>query len=126
MIAWIRTSGHRCRAFAVALLLLCLVIQPAMVFACDLHDLAHAATSPADAGGGVADLDAGAAPDRGEGGALLHDLLHAVHCCGHAPALPADAFLALFFEPASPMPVAAARPAVDVRSSNLLRPPIAA
>jgi hypothetical protein len=125
MIAWIRTSGPRCRAFAVALLLLCLVIQPAMVFACDLHDLAHAATSQAGAGG-VDDADASAVPDRGEGGALLHDLLHAVHCCGHAPALPADAFVALFFEPASPMPVAAARPAVDVRSSNLLRPPIAA
>lgn len=107
-------------------MLLCLVVQPTMVFACDLHDLAHAATSQAGADAGAADLDARAAPDRGEGGALLHDLLHAVHCCGHAPALPADAFVALFSDPASPVPAAATRPAIDVYSSNLLRPPIAA
>lgn len=126
MIAGIRTSGLRRRAFAAVLLLLCLVVQPAMVFACDLHDLAHAATSPAGVDAGAADLDATAAPDRGEGGALLHDLLHAVHCCGHAPALPADAFVATFPDPVSPVPAAAAPPAIDVRSSNLLRPPIAA
>lgn len=124
MIAWIRTSGRRCRIAAVALLLLCLVVQPAMVSACDLHDLAHAAAASVDADGGAP--DAAASPDRGDGGALLHDVLHAVHCCGHAPALPADAGVAIRFDSASPMPAAATRAAIDVRPSNLLRPPIAA
>jgi hypothetical protein len=124
MIAWIRTSGRRCRTFAAALLLLCLVVQPAMVSACDLHDLAHAVAASVHADAGSA--DAVAAPDRGEGGTLLHDVLHAVHCCGHASALPADAGVAIRFDSASPKPAGATRAAIDARSSNLLRPPIAA
>ena len=39
MFRRIRSSVRRCRALLIALVLACVTIQPAMLFACDLHDI---------------------------------------------------------------------------------------
>lgn len=126
MIRWIRSSGQRGRAVWLALALLCLTIQPAMLFACDLHDLAHEMTTTGEAGHAVT-VDAQATmPERGDGGSLLHEVLHAAHCCVHAPALPSAAFVAIAFDPGAPAVAHAPLPTPEAHPSNLLRPPIAA
>lgn len=127
MIRWIRSSGRRGRAVWLALALLCLTIQPAMLFACDLHDLAHAMTAQSAADVHAAHADAQATPtERGDGGSLLHDVLHAAHCCVHAPVLPSAALVAFAFDTDVLVAAHAPPPAPEVHPSNLLRPPIAA
>lgn len=124
MFRRIRSSVRRCRALLIALVLACVTIQPAMLFACDLHDLAHASSSsPADAPDA---LDgATRAGTDGEGGSLLHAMFHAVHCCAHVPVLlPPAAFevasVRVGFAFADPSAAS-----FEARASNLFRPPIA-
>lgn len=121
MFRRIRSSVRRCRALLIALVLACVTIQPAMLFACDLHDLAHASSSsPAEAPDAVA-----RSGDAGEGGSLLHSVFHAVHCCAHVPVLLPPAA----FEVASVrVGFAFTHPSAasfDARASNQFRPPIA-
>lgn len=77
------------RHLAQALLLLAVICQPVMASLGDLHEAAHgtdlhaAASDPHD--------DAGTAPagDEGDRDSLLHAVMCASHCCGHAVAMPA-------------------------------------
>ncbi|HQX25417.1 MAG TPA: hypothetical protein PLI00_10080 [Pseudomonadota bacterium] len=128
--------GHRFLAVIVSLALL---LQAAVVGACEAHDAVHAMVGHAESAGAVADgsgatelVDAPSAVHQdgrladGER-SLLHVVFHATHCgCAHAaataaqPALPPaaivasipPAFDAITFEPA--------------RLSPLLRPPTTA
>ena len=127
MIRWIRSSGRRGRAVWLVLALLCLTIQPTMLFACDLHDLAHAMTAQAGGDGHAADAGAQATtPERGDGGSLLHDVLHAAHCCVHAPVLPSATLVAFAFDTHVLVAAHAPPSPPEAHPSNLLRPPIAA
>lgn len=122
MFRRIRSSVRRFRALLIALVLACTTIQPAMLSACDLHDLAHASSSQVDDPVASSSAHPG---DRGEGATLLHAMFHAAHCCAHAPVLLPPAAL----EIASVRAVSAfadpSPPAAEARSSNLFRPPIA-
>lgn len=122
MFRRIRSSVRRFRALLIALVLACVTIQPALLFACDLHDLAHASSSQPAA---TAAVTADHSTDRGEGGTWLHAMSHAVHCCAHVSVLPLPVSLEIasvraafaFSDPPSP--------AAEARASNLFRPPIA-
>lgn len=127
MIRWIRSSGHRGRAVWLALALLCLTIQPAILFACDLHDLAHGMTTRTGEAGHAVAVDAQATkPERSDGGSLLHEVLHAAHCCAHAPVLPSATPVALAFDAHVLVAAHTPPPSPEAHPSNLLRPPIAA
>lgn len=124
MIRWIRSSGRRGSTALLALLLLCLTLQSTLVFACDLHDLAHASTRQAGAGATGAHADM-VPPDRTQDGSSLHDVLHAAHCCVHVSALPPTLAVALAFA-RDDLAFAYGLPSSsDAYPANLLRPPIA-
>lgn len=141
----IRARLHRLRILlrvsVQALMLLAVLVNPVLASIGDLHAAAHEASPDAaladghghDASDHARDTahDADHGPDHdagtaGDGGDLLHALMHAAHCCGHATALlPLQPFarLATLAEPAPTSDVAA--PRTSPRGDHF-RPPILA
>lgn len=81
--------AHLTRLLALWLLLLSAIWQPVLASVGDIHELSHGGAAHAVAEGDHAHeddrLDSG---DQEEAGNLLHALMHAGHCCGHAVAMP--------------------------------------
>lgn len=113
------------RLLALAVLLLGAVMQPVMASVGDIHALGHGAAlhGQADAHeGGQADDDGHG--DEGDGGSLLHALMHAGHCCGHATAMAA---ISLDWSLAMPSYGLPGHPGIADRShrpGDRFRPPI--
>lgn len=112
------------RLLALCVLMLCVVAQPAIVAAGDVHELSHGIDLHAHA-----DVHADGANDNddrdpGADAGLSHALMHAGHCCGHLVAIPMTldwAPIALSEQAPVSFTVAVASRRVD----NPLRPPIA-
>lgn len=119
MMRWARSSSRYVCALFLGLGLLCLLLRPALVAACDLHDLTHASAAQT---GEVADVSA--ADEDAESGSLLHDLLHTMHCCLHGVALLSAPFTLPAIATATTAPDTARPARLDTRRSNLFRPPI--
>nr|WP_295378641.1 hypothetical protein [Pseudoxanthomonas sp.] len=114
------------RLLALCVLLLGVVAQPVMASVGGIHELGHDgglhshAQAPAHA-----DEDGGDDDGSGRGTGLLHALMHAMHCCGHAPAMPAATAAWQPIAPPDTMSFLHGVPAPTHRSDKLLRPPIA-
>jgi hypothetical protein len=108
------------RALVLGLTVLCLLAQPVLAAAHEMHDAEHALVDGAGADHGVpADADA-SEPGTFDG------FLHAFDCCLHATAVPAHS---LFWTPhrLQALPPRVTLPAhTPSTSSRFLRPPIAA
>ncbi len=112
------------RLLALCVLLLGVVAQPVMASVGGIHELGH--------GGGLhahaqdhGDEDVPADGDAGKGGGLLHALMHATHCCGHAPAMPVAATVWPPLAVPATAPFLRDAPVPAHRGDKLLRPPIA-
>lgn len=120
MNSLLRPLVHSLRALFLGLTVLCLLAQPVLAAAHEMHDAAHAM---ADATGG----DHGTAVDADPAEPGTFDgLLHALDCCLHASAVPTPA---LFWTP-HPLQTLPPRVSLPVHtpssSSRFLRPPITA
>ena len=116
------------RLLALCVLLLGVIAQPVMASVGGVHELGH--------GGGLhSHVDADAVPDgeghergddeSGKTRGLLHALMHATHCCGHAPAMPVAATIWQPLAPLDSVSFPHDAPVPTHRSDKLLRPPIA-
>ena len=109
-----------CRALLLGLTLLCLLAQPVLAAAHELHDAEHALAAATGGEHGVpVDADV---PEPG----TFDGLLHALDCCLHATAVPAPS---LFWTPhrLQSLPPRVSLPVhTPSLSSRFLRPPIAA
>lgn len=117
---------NRLRQLAQALLLLAVICQPVMASLGDLHEAAHgpdlhaAANDPHDAAGAMP------AGDEADRDSLLHALMCASHCCGHAVAMPVGVAI---LPAVAPSRMRAAWPEQVLTPAPLahpFRPPIAA
>jgi len=115
------------RAVGVALLMLALIWQPALLAASEVHETAHLlqmghAHDADDEGPGIPEDE----PTAHDDGAFWHGLMHLGHCCGHVSALPSDGVPA---HPALMPACVPVSPALVIQSLTLphpLRPPIRA
>ena len=115
------------RLLALGVLLLGVTAQPVMAAVGDVHELGHGGALHSHASpGSPSHADDDRTPDESDGGgSLLHALMHAAHCCGHATAMPMPAVI---WQTLAPPDTALALPTVPMpihRSDKLLRPPIA-
>lgn len=119
-------ASRSLRRLAQALLLLAVICQPVMASLGDLHEAAHGPDLHAAAHDPHGDAGAMPAGDDADRDSLLHALMCASHCCGHAVAMPA----VLAILPAvAPSRMLAAWPGQVVPPAPLahpFRPPIAA
>lgn len=119
-------ASNTLRRLAQALLLLAVICQPVMASLGDLHEAAHgtdlhaAASDPHD--------DAGSAPfgDEGDRDSLLHALMCASHCCGHAVAMPVGLALLPAVAPSRMRPAWPDQGLPTAPLAHPFRPPIAA
>lgn len=114
------------RLLALCVLLLGVIAQPVMASVGGVHELGHGGGlhSHADADAQVDEHERGG-DESGKAGGLLHALMHATHCCGHAPAMPVAATIWQPLAPPETAPFLRDAPAPTHRSDKLLRPPIA-
>jgi len=116
------------RLLALCVLLLGVIAQPVMASVGGVHELGHGgglhshADAEADDQG---DEDERGGDESGKAGGLLHALMHATHCCGHAPAMPVAATTWQPLAPADTAPFLHDAPVPTRRADKLLRPPIA-
>ena len=120
MTSPLRSLMHSLRGLFWGLTVLCLLAQPVLSAAHELHEAEHAF---ADAAAGITgDAMAEESPAPG----TLDGLLHAFDCCLHATAVPAPVLTW------TPHPLQSLAPRVSLpvhtpaASSRFLRPPIAA
>ncbi len=114
------------RLLALCVLLLGVIAQPVMASVGGVHELGHGGGlhSHADADT-QSDEDERGGGESGKAGGLLHALMHATHCCGHAPAMPVAAATWQPLAPPDATPFLHDAPAPTHRGDKLLRPPIA-
>lgn len=114
------------RLLALWLLLLAVVWQPVLASVGDIHEIGHGGAMHAVAEGDHAnDAAHGDAGSPEEDGNLLHALMHAGHCCGHAVAMPAAVVARLQVFHAGSVPVLRdVVPSLAPRN-HPFRPPIA-
>jgi hypothetical protein len=119
MTSPLRSLLHSVRALFLGLTVLCLLAQPVLAAAHELHEVEHALADAAGSHGDSADRES---PAPG----TLDGLLHAFDCCLHATALAAPAL------DWTAQRLGAAPPRVSLPLhtpsplSRFLRPPIAA
>lgn len=114
------------RLLALCVLLLGVVAQPVMASVGGIHELGHGAGLHSHAQASAhADENERDGDESGKGTGLLHALMHAMHCCGHAPAMPAGIAIWQPIAPPDTTPFLHGVPAPTHRSDKLLRPPIA-
>ena len=112
------------RLFALCVLMLGVVAQPALAAVGEVHELSHGGNlHDVDAHAEGPDDDAGGDPDADAG--LSHALMHAGHCCGHLVAIPMTLDWAPIALPEQ-APVSFSVAAASRRVDNPLRPPIVA
>lgn len=126
-----RRHPHRlsilCRQFFLALLMLCLVVQPVIASRGALHEaIGHSESSSNHADLHAAQWQADQTETGGETG-TAHQLMHHAHCCAQ-PQLPVSALLQLpAFKPVARMHWAPTNANVaDARAATPFRPPIQA
>ncbi|MCL6712753.1 hypothetical protein M8R20_37885 [Pseudomonas sp. R2.Fl] len=118
------------RLLALCVLLLGVIAQPVMASVGGVHELGHGAAlhshvdtdAHADTPG---DEHERGDDESGKTGGLLHALMHATHCCGHAPAMPVAATIWQPLAPPETVSFPHDAPVPTHRSDKLLRPPIA-
>ena len=120
MTSPLRALLHSLRGLFLGLTVLCLLAQPVLSAAHELHEAEHALAHAAAGGSGDAVAEESPAPGT------LDGLLHAFDCCLHATALTGTGPLwtpniLRSRPPLTPLPPAAPSPL-----SRFLRPPIAA
>lgn len=120
MTSPLRALLHSLRGLFLGLTVLCLLAQPVLSAAHELHEAEHALAHAAAGGSGDAVAEESPAPGT------LDGLLHAFDCCLHATAVPAAV---LTWTP-RPLQSLAPRESLPVHTpsaySRFLRPPIAA
>ncbi len=111
------------RLLALCVLLLGVIAQPVMASVGGVHELGHGGGlhSHVDAQGN--DEERGG--ESGKAGGLLHALMHATHCCGHAAAMPVAATTWQPLVPPDTTPFLHDAPVPTHRADKVLRPPIA-
>jgi hypothetical protein len=120
MTSPLRALMHTLRGLFVSLMVLCLLAQPVLAAAHELHEAEHALADAAAGALGVAVDDASPAPGT------VDSLLHMFDCCLHATAAPVPvltwtAHSLQSLPPRVSLPVHTPSP-----FSRFLRPPIAA
>ena len=108
------------KALLLGLTLLCLLAQPVLAAAHELHESTHAHAGADEAGPGDAAADEPARPGA------LERLLHVFDCCLHATALPAPGEAWRPRHLPSPSPHALLPVDIPSPVARFLRPPIAA
>lgn len=114
------------RRFAQALLLLAVICQPVMASLGDLHEAAHGTDLHAPASDPHGDAGAAPAGDDADRDSLLHALMCASHCCGHAVAMPAGLAVLPSFAPPCTTATPSDSARLVTRPGHPFRPPIAA
>lgn len=110
------------RLFALCVLMLGVVAQPALAAVGEVHELSHGGNlHDGDAHTGDAGDGAGGDPEADAG--LSHALMHAGHCCGHLVAIPVTLDWAPIALPEQ-APISFSVAVASRRLDNPLRPPI--
>lgn len=120
-----RHARRLLRLPALVLLLLAVLINPVFASVGDLHEAVRGSADHLHSLQEHALTQDAAQDEDGQGGDLLHALMHAAHCCGHLSAIPESyVFSALpLARASSPQTTVAPIASVDVVSE--IRPPIA-
>ena len=120
MIAPLRALLHSLKTLFLGLTVLCLLAQPVLSAAHELHEAEHALADAAASLSGDTMVEDAPAPGT------LDGLLHAFDCCLHATAVPTPV-LAWTAHRLQSLPPRVILPVhTPSRSSRFLRPPIAA
>lgn len=120
MTSPLRALLHSLKTLFLGLTLLCLLTQPVLSAAHELHEVEHALADATASLSGATVVEESPAPGT------LNGLLHAFDCCLHASAVPAPA-LAWTAHRLQSLPPRVNLPVhTPSRSSRFLRPPIAA
>ena len=128
MLARFRHRNARtARLLALWFLLLAVIWQPVLASVGDLHEVAHGSDVHAldsHAGDGDAgDRDDGGKPDDAD--SLLHAVMCASHCCGHAVAMPVAWYASTLSAPMREIPALTHVAPRDGLQTHPFRPPIA-
>ena len=120
MNSLVRPLFRSLRTLVLGLTVLCLLAQPVLAAAHEMHDAEHALTDGAGRDHGVA-----SAVDPTEPG-TLNGLLHALDCCLHATAVATPSLVWTPHRPVSLAPRLSLPSHTPSLPSRFLRPPIAA
>ncbi|SEL13660.1 hypothetical protein SAMN05428989_1523 [Pseudoxanthomonas sp. GM95] len=113
------------RLSALVLLLLATVINPVFAAVGDLHEAVRGVAEHIHDGGEPKELMQAAAHDEdGNGGDLMHALMHASHCCGHLTAILAGAELIVAAVQGCNTQSSVLLPNIAEISASDIRPPI--
>jgi hypothetical protein len=109
---------------ALVLLLLAVQINPIFAAVGDMHEAARGVAEHLHDRDEHALTQDVAHDEDGQGGDLLHALMHASHCCGHLSAIPSAYALILAPAVMANAPESTVVPAISARLRFDIRPPI--